>query len=190
MGTHYSLISLTVCDDEFHDVVKLCGLPFNEDDAEPLIIEKIVNPSLEKAFDERVADIARRTGGEVPKIRYPMYHGTSAEAAEKIAKHGFDASKSRVAAFNKGTYFAQNYEYSTGGYAKIDAYGHQFMFVCKVIEGRRTKGTHNGITNTAIFDSAGDASGSIISTPFNDGALPMYFMRYYKRIPNPSRGRP
>ena len=181
-GAKFALESLTICDDEFHEVVKMCGLPFNEEDAEPLIIEKIVNPTLQAAFDRRVAEITARRGA-VPKIRYPMYHGTTEAAAQAIAAGGFDASKSRNAAFNKGTYFAQNYEYSTGYYAKTDAYGHQFMFVCKVIEGVRVNGTNQGTTNTILFDSAGNQDGTIISTPYNDGALPMYFVRYYKHIP-------
>jgi hypothetical protein len=98
----YALEALTVCDDEFHEVVKMCGLPFDESAAEPLIIEKIVNPRLTAAFEARVKEITKRRGAE-PKIRYPLYHGTSATAAHAIAAGGFDASKSRVAAFNIGT---------------------------------------------------------------------------------------
>jgi hypothetical protein len=183
MTAKYALESLTICDDEFHDVVKMCNLPFNEDAAEPLIIEKIINPKLEAAFEARVKEIAGRRGA-TPTIRYPMYHGTNESAAHAIASGGFDASKSKTAAFNYGTYFAQNYEYSTSYYAQQDAYGHQFMFVCKVIEGKRQMGVNRGITDITRYDSAGNAEGTIISTPFNDGALPMYFVRYYNHIPS------
>jgi hypothetical protein len=186
MDSKYSLESLTICDDEFHEVVKMCKLPFNEDDAQPLIIEKILNPKLQSAFDARIAEISGRRGS-FPKIRFPMYHGTSSEAAHLIAQNGFDASKSRNAAYNKGTYFADDYEYSTSYYAKNDIYGHQFMFVCKVIEGVRTIGTNQGTTDTILFDSAGNADGTILSSPYNDGALPVYFVRYYKHIPRKKR---
>ncbi len=68
----------------------------------------------------------------------------------------------------------------------MDQYGHQFLFVCKVIEGIRGPGREQGVTDKVLYDSAGNVEGTIVSTPYNDGALPMYFVRYYRRIPSRS----
>lgn len=179
----YALEALTSCDDEFFDVIKMCKLPYREDSAVPLIIEKIVNPKLEEAFNKRIAAIKDKSG-VTPNVRWPMYHGTNKDAANKIAANGFDVSKARVCAYNNGIYFAQNYEYSTDGhYAKQDDYGHQFLFVCKVIEGRTCLGKDSGKTDTSKYDCARNHDGTILSTPYSDGALPVYFVRYYKHIP-------
>lgn len=182
----FALESLTPCDDEFFEVIKLCKFPYDERASVPLIIEKIHNTALAEAFDKRVAAIAAQSRS-TPSIRWPMYHGTSQEAANKIVRGGFDASKSCNAAYNLGTYFAENYEYSTNGYAKNDSYGHQFVLVCKVIEGRSCIGTSKGITDTRVYDSACDYTNTILSTPYNDGALPVYIVRYYKAIPKRAR---
>jgi Poly(ADP-ribose) polymerase catalytic domain len=182
----YTLELLTPCDDEFHEIVKLCGLPYNENDAVPLVIEKIHNKKLQEAFDSRVAKITAQTGS-VPIIRFPMYHGTNEAASKAIAANGFDVTKSHVAAYNKGTYIARDYTYSTNGYAKNDSYGSQFLFVCRVIEGRTCIGTPNGITDTSKYESATNSNGSIVSSPYNDGVLPLYFIRWFRKIPAPTK---
>ena len=109
-------------------------------------------------------------------------NGTTNDASKAIALAGFDATRSRVAAFNKGTYFAVDPNFSLGGYAKHDESRHQFLFVCRVIIGRSCIGTDQGITDTNRFDSAGNGS-TIVSTPYSDGALPVYFIRWANKFP-------
>jgi len=188
MSSKYYLEALTCCDEEFFKVIELCGLPFDPDAAVPLIVEKIVNPTVAKAFDHRVASVLAKTG-KPPCIRWPMYHGTSPAAVDAILANGFDASKSRTAAFNFGSYFAENPSYSVNGYAQNDVYGHQCLFVCRVLEGRRCIGHTSGTTDTRQFESAGSPDGSIISTPFNDGVVPVYLLRWYRKFPTEWNGR-
>lgn len=178
------LEALTVLDPEFHEVVKLCGIPFDPEAADPLVIEKIRNPRLTAAFNARLAAIAAasKKKPEEVEVRFPLFHGTTEEAAKAIAATGFDATKSCVAAFNKGTYFAVDPNFSLGGYAKQDAANHQFLFVCRVIIGRSCIGTNQGITDTKKYDSAGDGS-TIVSTPYSDGAIPVYYIRWAAKFP-------
>lgn len=178
----YTLEALTCCDDEFMEVVRACNLPYKENDPIPLIIEKIKNEKLSESFDSCVQKIYKKTE-KLPKIRYPMFHGTNLEACESIMRNGFDASRSKTAVYNKGTYFSTDISYCTNGYAQNDKYGHQILLVCKVIEGRSCLGTIDGITDTNLYESARNSAGTILSTPYSAGAIPLYLVRWFRKFP-------
>jgi len=73
-----TLEALTVLDPEFHEVVALCGIPFDPEASDPLIIEKICNPKLMAAFNARLAAIAAasKKKPEEVEVRFPLYHSS------------------------------------------------------------------------------------------------------------------
>jgi hypothetical protein len=60
------------------EVVKLCGIPFDPEAADPLVIEKIRNPRLTAAFNARLAAIAAasKKKPEEVEVRFPLYHSS------------------------------------------------------------------------------------------------------------------
>lgn len=73
---------------------------------------------------------------------YPVYHGTTAEAAAKIIEQGFNRDFcSTSAQHGRGVYFAADADYSCfPKYSPPDENDIQHVFVCRIIVGRYTKG--------------------------------------------------
>lgn len=177
----YLLVDVAPTEPEFDEVVRAAGVPNLKHPKYPLIVERVYNPTLEAAFDRRVAAITKQRG-QTPYLRFPMFHGTTEEALNNIMRTGFDPSRNRVSAYGRGTYFARNYTTSRD-YSRTDSHGYKIMFVCKVIQGVSGPGRPNEVINTRVYDSHQSACDTILVSPYADGAVPLYVLRFYEFVP-------
>jgi hypothetical protein len=144
-------------------------------------IDRVVNPDLERRFEQRRRSIAAARG-EVHVRR--LFHGTKPKFVDSIACNGFMTSKNTVSGYGKGTYFAAEARMSSG-YTQIDPLSEMnYMFVCDVCVGRAQR----GITNAAMhpdFDNFVDKldAPSVFVTPYDDGALPVYLVAFHMGAP-------
>lgn len=188
MRKSYTLEYIDPESDEFKSVIGASRIPYDPTAITPIMLEKIVNPSLEARFKahEAMVKTKRKMGSEA--TLYPMYHGTSESGLNNILENGFDVKFNKTAAYGVGTYSATNY-IDAIRYARLDTTGYQFLLVCKVVKGVSKYGTPNEILDKTNYDSfTNDAT--YISCPYNDGIIPIYVIRYYNKIPIDQVGMP
>lgn len=139
-----------------------------------LFIDQVDNYDLSENYNNRKKDIEEKRGF-VEEMQ--LFHGTRANLIDKIAAEGFDPSKSVVAAFGPGTYFATTAAYSFNYMKTTDKTGVSYMFLADVLVGKKIR---NGAD--LDFDNYVDnpLNPSIIVTPYNDGAYPKYVIAFHK----------
>ena len=177
----FLLVDVAPTEPEYHAVLARLGLPATGHPSYPTIVERVYNPRLEAAFDARVAEITARRG-TVPVLLFPMFHGTTEVALNAIMREGFDPTKNRVSAYGRGTYFARDYALSAN-FSREDQHGYKIMFACKVIKGKSEIGKANQSWDTKLWDSFTNGSDSIVVSPYPDGAVPLYVVRWYGFVP-------
>lgn len=120
-----------------------------------------------------------------------LFHGTAAETAQRIERHGFNRSFSNVAAFGKGVYFARDARYSANiRYSVPDPrlrIGVQSMFLARVLVGQSERGC-NGLRYPSEihglkqrFDSFVDNLASprvVVSCHHDSQAYPEYLIEF------------
>lgn len=143
-----------------------------------LYIEQIHNVNLVKAYENRKEKI-KKERGFVNEMR--LFHGTTEDAKCEIIKNGFDPKKNKNSAYGKGTYFHKEAMYSKD-YCKPNnsIMTLSFMFICNVLIGKSKIGSRDEQIDTNIYDNLTNKDGSIIVTPYNDGAVPVYCAVFYK----------
>lgn len=182
LATHgFLLVDVAPTEPEFAAVLAHLGLPITGHPSYPTIVERVYNPRLEAAFDARVAEITERRGIP-PAIQFPMFHGTTETALNSIMREGFDPTKNRVSAYGCGTYFARDYALSSE-YSRLDQHGYKIMFACKVIKGVSDVGSPNRPWDTKKWDSFTGGGNAILVSPYPDGAVPLYVVRWYGFVP-------
>ena len=137
-------------------------------------IEKIYNPVLDMAYEERKADYKVRHGCD-KEVR--VFHGTKDASVDSIVRDGFDVKYSRIAAYGIGTYFATHFSTSTS-YVNIDNEDHSFIFICKILPGRQGSAGSGQQIDRSKYDSSSGA-GCIYSIPQNDAIKLEYLVRFY-----------
>lgn len=177
----FLLADVAPTEPEYAAVLKALGLPTTGHPSYPTIVERVYNPYLEKAFAARIVDIEKRRGIS-PSLLFPMFHGTTEMALNAIMREGFDPTKNRVSAYGRGTYFARDYALSSE-YSRTDQYGYKIMFACKVIKGASEMGAADKICDTTKWDSFANSCDSIVVSPYRDGAVPLYVVRWYGFVP-------
>ena len=177
----FLLVDVAPTEPEFAAVLARLGLPATGHPSYPTIVERVYNPQLEAAFKARMAEIQKHRG-TAPTLVFPMFHGTTESALNAIMRSGFDPSKNRISAYGRGTYFARDYALSAE-YSREDHHGYKIMFACKVIKGVSELGNHNKEANTKLWDSFTNGCDSIIESPYPDGAVPLYVVRWYGFVP-------
>lgn len=177
----FLLVDVAPTEPEYAAVLARLGLPTPGHPSYPTIVERVYNPSLEAAFEARVAEITKRRGA-APALLFPMFHGTTEAALNAIMRTGFDPTKNRVSAYGRGTYFARDYALSAE-YSREDQHGYKIMFACKVIKGATELGAHNKEADIKRWDSFTNGCDSIIVSPYPDGAVPLYVVRWYGFVP-------
>lgn len=177
----FLLVDVAPTEPEFAAVLSRLGLPTTGHPKYPTIVERVYNPRLEAAFDARVAEIQKRRG-TAPAIQYPMFHGTTEGALNAIMRNGFDPTMNRVSAYGRGTYFARDYALSAQ-YSRVDQHGYKIMFACKVIKGISERGAANQDWDTKKWDSFNNGGSDILVSPYPDGAVPLYVVRWYGFVP-------
>lgn len=135
-------------------------------------VEKIVNPLLDMAYEERKTEYTARGYGS--EIR--VFHGTKDAAVDSIIRDGFDVKYSKIAAYGIGTYFAKDFGTSTH-YINIDNEDHSFIFICKIMPGRTGMTGSGQQINRSLYDSS--TNGHIYSIPQNDAIKIEYLVRFY-----------
>jgi hypothetical protein len=145
-----------------------------------LYIEEIQNQYLSDAYESRKQLMTAARGQDVVK-EMTLFHGTSEECANSIAHRGYDCEKNTVSAYGKGTYFAPA-AYTSIFYAKDNRNKESFMLMNKVLIGV-TEHYGGGVTiNTVLHDNSvnNKLNPTIVVTPYNDGALPLFLIAFYK----------
>ena len=140
-----------------------------------LYINEVMNETLENAF------IKRFSGTTNAKI-LQLFHGTTNNVIDIIAKNGFDPTLTTVAAYGYGTYFAKNANYSKDYMRSSEDV--TYMFLADVIVGRlATKRLRiPGIDPVYDWDNNVDSflNPTIYTTPYPDGAYPRYIIAFHK----------
>lgn len=97
-----------------------------------------------------------------------LFHGTSADAAERIAAVGFDRSFARRCAFGPGCYFARTPSVSVQ-YCEPDADGVQRMFLAQVLVGTWTSTPRGGSPPVVKTGGTGGYArfDSVVDSEFN-----------------------
>lgn len=145
-----------------------------------LWVDIIDNPTLEKLYQQRLDSLKTKRGANIV-TEAELFHGTSEECAELIARNGYDVSCNRVAAYGLGTYFGASARTSMM-YMKDNKEKVSFMLLNKVIMGSKFRyGNHQAI-NTDVHDNSVDNLGrpEIVVSPYNDGARPLYIIAFYR----------
>lgn len=177
----FLLVDVAPTEPEYTAVLARLGLPATGHPSYPTIVERVYNPHLEAAFNTRVAEIEARRGA-APALLFPMFHGTTEMALNAIMRGGFDPTMNRMSAYGRGTYFARDYALSAD-FSRTDQHGYKIMFACKVIKGISDCGTTDRAWDTKKWDSFTNGCDSIIVSPYPDGAVPLYVVRWYGFVP-------
>ncbi|KAJ8609948.1 hypothetical protein CTAYLR_008075 [Chrysophaeum taylorii] len=165
-------------------------------------VERIQNVSLWRPYATKRMTILEREGlapdrrllkdnnGFDPKVEvFPVYHGTTGEAAGKIVEQGFNRDFcSTSAQHGRGVYFAVEADYSCfPKYSPPDKDGIQNVFVCRIIVGHYTKGVAGAVVPPALegnpnqrYDTTVDNEvHPTIFVTYNDHqAYPAYLVRF------------
>lgn len=82
-----------------------------------------------------------------------LFHGSSENAMNNIAKHGFDLKRARVGLFGRGAYFA-DYSAKSDQYTLRDCGSTKYMLVCRIILGSPKKYLfqHNSHSSAPTFE--------------------------------------
>eukprot|EP00339_Tiarina_fusa_P025891 CAMPEP_0117013264 /NCGR_PEP_ID=MMETSP0472-20121206/10982_1 /TAXON_ID=693140 ORGANISM="Tiarina fusus, Strain LIS" /NCGR_SAMPLE_ID=MMETSP0472 /ASSEMBLY_ACC=CAM_ASM_000603 /LENGTH=1244 /DNA_ID=CAMNT_0004716535 /DNA_START=123 /DNA_END=3857 /DNA_ORIENTATION=+ len=119
-----------------------------------------------------------------------LFHGSRSETMGKIAQQGFNRSFAglNAVAYGRGVYFARDASYSSHPrYSAPDEKGVQHMFMCRVLIGDWSKGSHDQITPEAkpynafeLFDSTVDnvSNPSIFVVYHDSQAYPEYLVSF------------
>lgn len=74
-------------------------------------------------------------------VEKTLFHGTSSDSVDSIARNGFNRSFGSIQAFGNGIYFARDAKLSSDHkYATPDKDGNQYIFITKVLVGHSTIG--------------------------------------------------
>jgi len=117
-----------------------------------------------------------------------LFHGTDQVTVPKIIQQGFNRSfcGKHATAYGKGVYFARDAAYSSN-YSKTDAYGVQYMFLCRVVVGEFCQGRRDipapdlrDAAKHILFDSTVDTlrDPSIYVTYHDAQAYPEYLIHF------------
>lgn len=173
-----SLLSVSMSDPRFDKVSALVRESYPKSCI--LWIDEIINPRLVQAYEARKEALKELRGAENIKEE-ELFHGTSEESARAIAVTGFDVQKNITAAYGRGTYFGSTAQISLS-YMKDNSERISFMLLSKVIMGIQSVYGSSQQINTSKHDNsvAKFDNGRIVVCPYNDGALPMYIIAFYK----------
>lgn len=173
-----TLKAVPMSDKRFDEVSKLVRESYPKSCI--LWIDEVVNPPLETAYAARKEALCKLRGSHIIK-EMQLFHGTSEESAMNIARNGYDVAKNVVSAYGKGSYFARKASTSFS-YMKDNQEKVSFMLLNKVLMGIAAT-YYGGTINTALHDNSVDTLGlypNIVVSPYNDGAVPLYVIAFYK----------
>ncbi|KAI8490692.1 positive regulation of interleukin-4-mediated signaling pathway [Branchiostoma belcheri] len=126
-----------------------------------------------------------------------LYHGTSAETCDKIARHGFNRAFCRSEnLFGSGVYFASSAFYALqDSYSRPDDRGYKHVFVAKVLTGDYCKGAPSLVAappktedGSLLYDSVvDDEDNPNIFVVFHDTvAYPEYLITFKEKSDTPA----
>lgn len=136
-----------------------------------LYIDKIINPTLLNAFEQRKAEFIKN--GVEPNEQQ-LFHGTKSGAVLSICNNGYKSEFNRNSSHGKGTYFSSAGSYSKN-YADVTGSGESFMFVNSVLLGAKSK----SVRGTYTGDSGGNGS-TIFVSKYDDASLPEYVICFHR----------
>ncbi|XP_066278203.1 protein mono-ADP-ribosyltransferase PARP14-like isoform X2 [Branchiostoma lanceolatum] len=141
----------------------------------------------------------KETSGRISNknLERRLYHGTSAETCDKIARHGFNRSFCRTEnLYGSGVYFASSAFYALqDSYSRPDDQGYKHVFVAKVLTGDYCKGAPNLVAfpsktedGSLLYDSVvDDEENPNIFVVFHDTvAYPEYLIKFKEKSDTPA----
>jgi hypothetical protein len=142
-GPASRLVEVAQASPEWHSVVtefKQTATSFRV-----LQVQRVENSALWETYETgRILMAERRGGAGANEMR--LFHGTSAEAAAKIAVQGFNRSFVTTHLYGRGTYFARDASYAASdAYSQPDAAGKKRAFLARVLVGDACAGTRNDL---------------------------------------------
>jgi poly [ADP-ribose] polymerase 7/11/12/13 len=145
-----------------------------------LWIDEVKNDELLAKYEQCKENIMLKRGIDNIEEKQ-VFHGTNGENINTIISNGFDATKNRVSAYGKGTYFAKRANYSKN-YTDISRDELSFMFICDILIGNCITGSLSMKIDTEKYDCAVDnvKSPNIYVIPYNYGAYPKYIICFHK----------
>ena len=172
------LVPLSMCDRRYSEISAAVRESFPN--ACILYIEEVQNQYLVDAYESRKRIMIEARGQNVV-TEMTLFHGTSEACAHSIVHRGYDCEKNTVSAYGKGTYFATAAGTSIF-YAKDNNNKESFMLMNKVLIGVTEEYRSGMQINTVLCDNSVNRklNPSIVVTPYNDGALPLYLIAFYK----------
>ncbi|XP_064108035.1 protein mono-ADP-ribosyltransferase PARP12-like isoform X2 [Macrobrachium nipponense] len=154
----FRLVELSPTSQEFQNVNRLCG------GINVVKIERIQNPYLYKAFQNKVKEMTA-VYGSIQKVDVrQLFHGTKPDVVSNICAENFDwrlHGTSSGQSYGRGTYFSPNSGTSLG-YCAVDRRGLRYLFIARVAVGSITSG-NSSMARPPInpstgfpYDSTGD----------------------------------
>jgi len=144
-----------------------------------LFIDEVKNTELENSYELQKNIIIEERGSVIEEL---LFHGTRADLINKIATEGFDPTKNISSAYGHGTYFAKNAKYSISYMKSKDEIGISYMFLAKVIIGKKELGANGKRLKSSEYDILVNKleDPTIFVTPHRYGAYPKYIIAFHK----------
>lgn len=157
-------VELSPTSQEFQNVKKLCvGINIVK-------IERIQNPYLYKAFQNKVKEMTAVYGSIQMVDVQQLFHGTKPDVVSNICAENFDwrlHGTSSGQSYGRGTYFSPKSATSLG-YCGVDRLGHRYLFIALVAVGSITSG-NSSMARPPInpstgfpYDSTGDRNTIVV----------------------------
>ncbi|KAK4314089.1 hypothetical protein Pmani_014619 [Petrolisthes manimaculis] len=134
-------------------------------------IERIQNPFMWRALQNKIKEITILYGGDVRKVDVrQLFHGTRSDVVASICAENFDwrlHGTSSGQACGRGTYFSPHFATSYG-YCRADSTGLKYIFVARVAVGSITQGNSSTIrppinpTTGVPYESTGDGINVVV----------------------------
>jgi hypothetical protein len=162
-----------------------------------MAIYKVNNPRLIQAWEER-KEYLTNIRGRKPTEMY-LFHGGSFESCVNIAQRGFLKEYNKVSAYGKGTYFSNQHSMSRGYAIQKNRAGagssrhmsdhydssnttYDCVMISNVLIGAMGTAGNNQEVDTDRIDCSVNNTNSptIFCIPYDDAALPLYFVQFHR----------
>ncbi len=140
-------------------------------------VERVENSALWETYETARRVMSERGGGAGANEMH-LFHGTSADAAAKIAAQGFNRSFATTHLYGRGTYFARDASYAAGdAYSQPDAAGLKRMFLASVLVGDACPGARTDVVPSQPRPG-GDGPLDMCDTTVDNAQCPSIFVTY------------
>ncbi|XP_078587227.1 protein mono-ADP-ribosyltransferase PARP14-like [Branchiostoma floridae x Branchiostoma japonicum] len=193
----FDMVSVEANSPEYDGIVKAFGQSAGGNAIEIQSVKRVQNRLCHTQYMATKKE--KETSGRISNrnLERRLYHGTSAETCDKVARHGFNRSFCRTEnLFGSGVYFASSAFYALqDSYSRPDDQGYKHVFVAKVLTGDYCKGAPDLVTSPSktedgslLYDSVvDDEENPNIFVVFHDTvAYPEYLITFKEKSDTPA----